>query len=116
MVQWRYITANSCFPPGYKGTAVGERLQELGWLRASGMSDCEYPYDPTGATGSGKPEQFWNCAEITINAKGPTPPTPAPPPTAPTTPAPIGTPTKAPVSAPGPGYCNYGHFDPNSEY
>jgi len=113
LIQWRYITANSCFPPGYKGTAVGDRLLELGWLRASGMGDCLYPYDPTGATGAGKPEQFWNCAEITINARGPTPPTP---PTPPTTAAPVGpSPTKAPVG-PSPGYCSYaGIWDTNRE-
>ena len=114
LIQWRYITANSCFPPGYKDTAVGEKLQELGWLRADGMSDCTYPYDPTGATGHGKPEQFWNCAEITIHEKGPTPPTP---PTPPTTASPVVSPTKAPVGHPTPGYCSYsGIWDQNSEY
>merc|ERR1712156_928875 len=116
LLQWRYITANSCFPPGYRNTEVGAILQDLGWLRASGMSDCLYPYDPTGATGAGKPEQFWNCAEITINARGPTPPTP---PTPPTTAAPVGpSPTTAPVGQPtsGPGYCSYaGIWDTNRE-
>ena len=85
---------------------------ELGWLRASGMVDCVYPYDKTGAVGNGNPEQFWNCAEITINEKRPTPPTPAPLPTPPTTSAPT-VPTKAPVVIPG--YCNYGTNDPSSK-
>merc|ERR1712156_1217419 len=109
LLQWRYITANSCFPPGYKNTAVGQELLELGWLRASGMSDCQYPYDPTGATGSGKPEQFWNCAEITIECSNPTvSPAPTPPPQPTPEPKPTSSPTKAPVVVPGPGYCNYG--------
>ena len=111
LVQWRYITANSCFPPGYKNTAVGDRLQELGWLRAYGMSDCLLPYDPTGATGAEKPEQFWNCAEITINCANPTvspAPSPPPQPTPVTTFAPIGSPTGSPVGQPTFAYCNYG--------
>lgn len=111
LVQWRYITANSCFPPGYKNTAVSDRLQELGWLRASGMSDCVFPYDPTGATGAGKPEQFWNCAEITITCTNPTvspAPSPPPQPTPVTTLAPIGSPTGSPVAQPTFAYCNYG--------
>ena len=118
LVQWRYITANSCFPPGYKNTAVGQRLLELGWLRASGMGDCQYPYDPTGATGAGKPEQFWNCAEITIKCSNPTvSPAPTPPPQPTPQPKPTSSPTKAPVAAPGFGYCNYGGtHDASSKY
>jgi len=106
LIQWQYITANSCFPPGYKDTEVGDILLELGWLRAYGMQDCIFPYDPTGAIGVGKPEQFWNCAEITINPRAPSPPTVSPAPTPPTTPAPIGSPTMAPTGEVG--YCNYG--------
>jgi len=113
LVQWRYITANSCFPPGYRDTEVGQKLMELGWLRASDMSDCGYPYDPTGATGSGKPEQFWNCAEITIKCSYPTisrAPTPIPQPTPdPTPPPPTSTPTAAA------GYCSYGGNDNGRE-
>merc|ERR1712129_678479 len=113
LVQWRYIAANSCFPPGYKNTEVGAILLELGWLRALGMKDCDYPYDPTGATGSGKPEQFWNCAEITIKCSYPTisrAPTPIPKPTPPPTPPP---PTSTPTATPG--YCNYGGNDSSRE-
>lgn len=115
LVQWQYITANSCFPPGYKNTEVGDILLELGWLRAYGMAECMYPYDPTGAVGSGKPEQFWNCAEITINPKAPTPPTVSPAPSPPTTPAPIGSPTVSPTSQVTQGYCNYGGSGSRSE-
>ena len=72
------------------------------------MSDCQYPYDPTGATGSGKPEQFWNCAEITIKCSNPTvSPAPTPPPQPTPQPQPTSSPTKAPVGAPEVGYCNY---------
>ena len=118
LLQWRYISANSCFPPGYKGTAVGQRLQELGWLRASGMSDCQYPYDPTGATGAGKPEQFWNCGEITIKCANPTvSPAPTLPPQPTPQPKPTQTPTKSPMAAPTFGYCNYGGtHDTSSKY
>ena len=117
LLQWRYITANSCFPRGYKNTAVGERLLELGWLRASGMGDCEYPYDTTGAVGTGKPEQFWNCAEITIKCSSPTV---SPAPTLPVQPTPLPKPTpvltKAPAAVPTFGYCNYGGtHDTNSK-
>jgi len=116
LIQWRYITANSCFPPGYKNTDVGGRLQELGWLRASGMSDCLFPYDPTGATGAGKPEQFWNCAEISIECSDPTispAPTPVPVPTPEVTSPPVPSPTDPP--GPTPGYCSHAHFDTNRE-
>ena len=118
MIQWRYITANSCFPPGYRNTEVGDTLQDLGWLRASGMSDCIFPYDPTGATGSGMPEQFWNCAEISIECNDPTispaptrPPVPTPEVTSPPVPAPTDPP------GPTPGYCSYsGIWDTSSKY
>lgn len=117
LIQWRYITANSCFPPGYRDTEVADELQDLGWLRASGMSDCIFPYDPTGATGSGMPEQFWNCAEISIEC---TDPTISPAPTQPPVPTPEVTspPVPAPTDPPGPtpGYCSYsGIWDTSRE-
>ncbi len=54
MMQWRYVTANSCFPPGYKDSHVTDTLRELGWLRSEGMGPCNYPLNPTG---DGVPEQ-----------------------------------------------------------
>jgi hypothetical protein len=88
MMQWRYVTANSCIPKGYLDESLG--LGERGWLRSPGMAvrkpitlnyyvvsfvsqrftiliqQCADPLDPTGARTTGNPEQFWNCAEITI--------------------------------------------------
>lgn len=81
------------------------------------MSDCQYPYDPTGATGAGKPEQFWNCAEITINCANPTvSPAPTEPPQPTLQPRPTPSPTSSPVT-PTVGYCNYGGtHDTSSTY
>jgi len=120
LIQWKYITANSCFPPGYKDSSVTQVLQDLNWLRSWGMDDCTYPYSRTGDRDNGSPEQFWNCAEISIYPKGSLPPhhapstqppVPAPATTAPQ-PAPFSAPQPAPVSQPtpssSPGYCNWG--------
>lgn len=62
LIQWRYVTANSCFPPGYKNSEVTDTLRTLGWLRSEGMSDCNYPLDPTG---TGTPEQVSMVGEET---------------------------------------------------
>jgi len=90
LMQWHYVTANSCIPPGYRDGEAGERLSELGWLRSMGMGDCP---DPPNPTGSGVPEQFWNCAEITITPKTPSPPTTSPP---------VAPPVSSPVAQPTP--------------
>jgi len=83
MMQWRYVTANSCLPPGYRNPSL--RLKDRGWLRDENMADCEWPLNWTGARSSPQePEQFWNCAEIKIipndgsGPSGPSPPAPAP--------------------------------------
>ena len=99
LIQWVYVTANSCLPPGYH----------------------DYPFPPgfptrsAGDCGSSLGEQFWNCAEVRIVPSNPTPvappvaaptssPTMSPPtnipqvPTMfPTPPAPVSSPTNAPV-------------------
>mmetsp|Transcript_16773 Transcript_16773/g.19172 ORF Transcript_16773/g.19172 Transcript_16773/m.19172 type:complete len:667 (+) Transcript_16773:45-2045(+) len=92
MMQWRYITANSCHPAGYNDIP---ELVELGWLRTVG-GDCDWPPNQTGVRDSANPEQFWNCADISILPGGPTKspiPTkaPVPSPTAPTPTAPTPT-------------------------
>jgi len=49
LMQWFYVTANSCFSPGYKGTAIGDYLNSQGWLRSGGnLSLCNLPFDQTG--------------------------------------------------------------------
>jgi len=116
LVQWRYITANSCIPPGYRDDPVYSRLKTLGWLRSEGMADCDWP---TNETGEGVPEQFWNCAEISVLEAGPTiSPRPTPPPVdstpAPVSLAPITAPNSAPTTPPNPpgnGYCNWSNCD-----
>jgi len=61
LLQWYYITANSCKHPGYAEypfPAMWGKDVDL----YPGLPDCEnVPED-----GNGFPEQFWNCAEIRI--------------------------------------------------
>mmetsp|Transcript_18369 Transcript_18369/g.38545 ORF Transcript_18369/g.38545 Transcript_18369/m.38545 type:complete len:474 (+) Transcript_18369:162-1583(+) len=75
LIQWHYTTANSCKPLGYNS---------YGWPKAnpgSNLGTCtSIPPD-----GNGIPEQFWNCAEVSIEGKeNPTSPKAATP-TTPTT-------------------------------
>jgi hypothetical protein len=71
------------------------------------LGNCMLPYPEDGSRPAGAPEQFWNCAQVTILPKGPTPPvTPEASPTAspviysPVTvvPAPVYIPTLGPIS------------------
>jgi len=94
LIQWHYITANSCLPEGYNNYQFPPNFNP-GSLRT-----CSYPLP---ADGNGAPEQFWNCAEIKIRSSGPiSPPTPVitPAPFAPPTSAPVTPPTFAPVTPP----------------
>jgi len=92
LLQWRYLTANSCTFPGYDTYNFPSDWGNMG----SNLALCQ---NPLPADGDGVPEQFWNCAEMTItnNPVEPTtsPPIPAPTPLAP----PVPYPTLAPVSA-----------------
>jgi len=96
LIQWRYITANSCLPDGYTeyfNWAISDPnydVQMTDWKGANMQACDKYPQDGSKPDG-GAPEQFWNCAEVTILSGTPTPPTPATPsPTRrPSTPAPI---------------------------
>jgi len=92
LIQWVYVTANSCLPPGYHDYPFPPGQGP------PGGSDC---YSSLG-------EQFWNCAEVRIAPSNTSPVTPPvttptdPPVTIPTKPtmSPIaltGTPTLAPV-------------------
>lgn len=58
LLQWRYITANSCLPPGYKDEdRLG--LHARGWLRGFTLANCnvdgadppQLTLDPTGGRG-----------------------------------------------------------------
>lgn len=56
-MQFHYVTANSCHPEGYLENSF---LRDNNWLRSGGgLSDCQLPYDPTGARTTTSPEQFW---------------------------------------------------------
>jgi hypothetical protein len=96
LMQWRYVTANSCVPPGYRDSGIQSILSDLGWLLSMNMNDCAYPYDATGARCDTCPEQFWNCAEVTILEGSPQMPQTL----SPTVPVPV--PVSAPVSQPAP--------------
>jgi len=103
MLQWRYVTGNSCMSPGYcchNDDDYFDLYQNVSSWKRANAALCTYPLDPTGATGTGKPELFWNCAEITILPSNgqPTTPSPVPPVIAPPTSA---TPSSSPVSGVG---------------
>jgi len=97
LIQWRYITANSCLPEEYTeyfNWAISNPDYDVvptDW-KGGNMQACDkYPQDGSKPDG-GAPEQFWNCMEVSILSGTPTVPTPTPP--APTqgpenTPAPI---------------------------
>lgn len=99
LIQWHYLTANSCSHEGYADYA----FPDSSW-RPSATASCE----PIPADGNGVPEQFWNCAEVqilplnptpapipTVAPAGPTasPTTSSPTPATPTTPVPTSTPS-----------------------
>ena len=70
LLQWHYITANSCLPPGYNTYSW-----PAGWNPGNLATCVDLPAD--GAVGGNRPEQFWNCAEVRITNGAP--PTPTPP-------------------------------------
>eukprot|EP00554_Chaetoceros_debilis_P007329 CAMPEP_0194076696 /NCGR_PEP_ID=MMETSP0149-20130528/3460_1 /TAXON_ID=122233 /ORGANISM="Chaetoceros debilis, Strain MM31A-1" /LENGTH=1024 /DNA_ID=CAMNT_0038757527 /DNA_START=190 /DNA_END=3264 /DNA_ORIENTATION=+ len=66
LLQWYYITGNSCTAPGYDAYP----FPAANWYSA-GLPTC--PYIPPD--GVGVPEQFWNCGEIFIEGdSSPSPP------------------------------------------
>jgi len=67
-LQYTYITANSCNPPGY----VDYPWPSSDWWSGATLSACTLPYEPDGSRTSGSPEQFWNCAQVTILPSSPT--------------------------------------------
>ena len=56
LLQWYYLTANSCYHEGYLEYDWPE-----GWAKPA-SARCE----GVSSDGNGIPEQFWNCAEVTI--------------------------------------------------
>mmetsp|Transcript_23079 Transcript_23079/g.46713 ORF Transcript_23079/g.46713 Transcript_23079/m.46713 type:complete len:1317 (+) Transcript_23079:171-4121(+) len=59
LIQWYYLTANSCVHEGYQSynwpTSWDQRIANSADICGEVSSD-----------GTGVPEQFWNCAEVTI--------------------------------------------------
>ena len=111
LLQWKYITANSCSPPGYaEYFALHSSLPDGYWT--TGVSLCSYPFNVDGSRDSTNPEQFFNCAEISVLPSEPTispRPTPSPTTAKPTvsakpTDAPV---TNSPVSGPPPCLVEY---------
>ena len=100
LLQWYYLTGNSCLPEGYTTYAFPEGFHPGSQLPACG---------PIPSDGRGVPEQFWNCAEVAVkvgcDGSTPTPPAPTPaiptasPTTLPTSTQVGGTPTLAPMIA-----------------
>lgn len=90
LLQWYYLTANSCKHAGYESYNFPPAWQEV----YSALSYCNVN-DADG--GEGTPERFWNCAELQVTAAGPTNP-PSPPTEAPVEqPSPTPPPTKEPT-------------------
>ena len=61
----RYITANSCSPPGYSEYFNDYSLPSNFWNPGLGL--CNPPYPQDGSRNSVHPEQFFNCAEGMLN-------------------------------------------------
>jgi len=99
LLQWRYLTGNSCIYPGYD---TYNFPSEWGNMNDNNLGICPMPLP---ADGRGVPEQFWNCAEMIIQDG----------PVAPTTPRPSSTPapqSEAPINKSPPintpQYCGNG--------
>ena len=94
LLQWYYLTGNSCQHPGYETypfpSAWGGNLP-------GNTGPCNVD-DSDG--GSGTPERFWNCAEISIVSSGPVAPIPSIPLPAPS--PPITNPPYTVVAPPSP--------------
>jgi len=56
VVQWYYLTGNSCDPPGYR-----ESIRDITDLNGN---------QPCGETEENYPEEFWNCASVAIAPQG----------------------------------------------
>mmetsp|Transcript_29531 Transcript_29531/g.44735 ORF Transcript_29531/g.44735 Transcript_29531/m.44735 type:complete len:413 (-) Transcript_29531:135-1373(-) len=58
LLQWHYLTANTCIYSGYDSYAFPSDWGNMGY---KGKPYCQMPLSLDGL---GLPEQFWNCAEI----------------------------------------------------
>ena len=64
LFRYRYVTANSCLPPGYEAyfTKVrnGEVLPSSYWKGELTQKTCSYPLPDDGSRNEFWPEQFYN--------------------------------------------------------
>jgi len=96
LIQWHYVTANSCLPEGYNDYDWPEGFYP-------GNSDT---CGPLPVDGNGVPEQFWNCVEVKITSDStPTEPPVSSPTENPTNTSPVNPPvptiaTVSPIAAP----------------
>lgn len=71
LLQWLYITANSCSPPGYaEYFEANPHLPSSYWT--PGLDTCTPPYPNDGSRGTTWPERFYNCAEVKVLPSSPT--------------------------------------------
>ena len=78
LLQWHYIASNSCLPPGYN-----TYNWPAGWNPGNLPVCVDIPLYGSVPVQGGRPEQFWNCAEVRITGGGGQVPTPTPPPPTP---------------------------------
>ncbi|GAX20511.1 hypothetical protein FisN_24Hh239 [Fistulifera solaris] len=94
LIQWKYITSNSCKPPNYDAYFSGGNSQvkvlPSEWYSPT-VSDCNLPYPQSGDPSlPGTPEQFFGCIEVSV----------APPPPSTASGSPVQIPVSAPVAQP----------------
>jgi len=63
LLQWHYLTANSCNPEGYDDYDW-PKGKKTTWYNKQ-LPVCKN----ISKDGSGTPEQFWNCAEVSIRSR-----------------------------------------------
>lgn len=102
LLQWMYITANSCSPKGYAtyfggGNERGEVLPTEFWYPT--IPVCRADQFPPTFTVGDAPERFVNCAEVSVTSGNGNIPGPS---GAPLTPMPTNIPVSAPTAMPVP--------------
>lgn len=70
VMQWYWASANSCNPPGFK--EYFDKYPMEAWGECPGDGGAKGARNPNLATCGGPtfPEEFWNCADVRVNANG----------------------------------------------
>ena len=95
VLQWYWVTANSCLAPGYRTVDWPDSHSDCGG--DGGSKGWWAPHLPD--CGKAYPEEFWNCADIRISSKNVDQPTTPPTAIATTIPPTSATTTIPPTSA-----------------